>query len=142
MLHNFWFARALEAFKKVIQADPQCAMAYWSVCGGERVRRGIKPADLDELPLLFGHLIFDDADYGHKDGSAHAAAGHVGQDALQVETAAAGRRGSHYRLEERATQGRHRQFRQWNSQRVPRLLSFSKSGNMNAISFHFGFMLS
>src|SRR5438128_8185329 len=29
MLHNFWFARALEAFKKVIQADPQCAMAYW-----------------------------------------------------------------------------------------------------------------
>ena len=31
MLHNFWFARALEAFKKVIQADPQCAMAYWGV---------------------------------------------------------------------------------------------------------------
>ena len=29
ILHNFWFARALEAFKKVIQADPQCAMAYW-----------------------------------------------------------------------------------------------------------------
>jgi tetratricopeptide (TPR) repeat protein len=29
MLHNFWFARALEAFKKVTQADPQCAMAYW-----------------------------------------------------------------------------------------------------------------
>ena len=29
MLHNFWFARALEAFKKVIQSDPQCAMAYW-----------------------------------------------------------------------------------------------------------------
>jgi predicted Zn-dependent protease len=29
MLHNFWFARALEAFKKVIQADPQCAMGYW-----------------------------------------------------------------------------------------------------------------
>jgi hypothetical protein len=29
MLHNFWFARTLEAFKKVIQADPQCAMAYW-----------------------------------------------------------------------------------------------------------------
>jgi tetratricopeptide (TPR) repeat protein len=29
MLHNFWFARAVEAFKKVIQADPQCAMAYW-----------------------------------------------------------------------------------------------------------------
>ena len=29
MLHNFWFARALEAFKKVIQADQQCAMAYW-----------------------------------------------------------------------------------------------------------------
>jgi len=29
LLHNFWYARALEAFNKVIQADPQCAMAYW-----------------------------------------------------------------------------------------------------------------
>ena len=25
----FGIARALEAFNKVIQADPQCAMAYW-----------------------------------------------------------------------------------------------------------------
>ena len=29
LLHNFWYARALEAFHKVIQADPACAMAYW-----------------------------------------------------------------------------------------------------------------
>jgi tetratricopeptide (TPR) repeat protein len=29
LLHNFWYPRALEAFKKVVQADPQCAMAYW-----------------------------------------------------------------------------------------------------------------
>ena len=29
LLHNFWYARALEAFNNVIQADPQCAMAYW-----------------------------------------------------------------------------------------------------------------
>ncbi len=29
LLHNFWYARALQAFNKVIQADPQCAMAYW-----------------------------------------------------------------------------------------------------------------
>ena len=29
LLHNFWYARALEAFNQVIQADPQCAMAYW-----------------------------------------------------------------------------------------------------------------
>ena len=29
LLHNFWFARALEAFNKVVQADPECAMAYW-----------------------------------------------------------------------------------------------------------------
>ena len=29
LLHNFWFARALDAFNKIIQADPQCAMAYW-----------------------------------------------------------------------------------------------------------------
>jgi tetratricopeptide (TPR) repeat protein len=29
LLHNFWYARALEAFDKVIQADPQCAMAFW-----------------------------------------------------------------------------------------------------------------
>jgi hypothetical protein len=29
LLHNFWYPRALEAFNKLIQADPQCAMAYW-----------------------------------------------------------------------------------------------------------------
>ena len=29
LLHNFWYARALEAFNKVTQADPECAMAYW-----------------------------------------------------------------------------------------------------------------
>jgi hypothetical protein len=29
LLHNFWYARALEAFNKIIQADPQCGMAYW-----------------------------------------------------------------------------------------------------------------
>jgi len=29
LLHNFWYARALEAFNKVIQADSQCAIAYW-----------------------------------------------------------------------------------------------------------------
>src|SRR5258705_6652080 len=29
LLHNFWYARALEVFNRVIQADPQCAMAYW-----------------------------------------------------------------------------------------------------------------
>jgi tetratricopeptide (TPR) repeat protein len=29
LLHNFWYPRALEAFNKVTQADPQCAMAYW-----------------------------------------------------------------------------------------------------------------
>src|SRR5258706_11940055 len=29
LLHNFWYLRALQAFNKVIQADPHCAMAYW-----------------------------------------------------------------------------------------------------------------
>jgi tetratricopeptide (TPR) repeat protein len=29
LLHNFWYARALEAFTEVAQQDPQCAMAYW-----------------------------------------------------------------------------------------------------------------
>ena len=29
LLHNFWYARALEAFLKVIRADPTCSMAYW-----------------------------------------------------------------------------------------------------------------
>ena len=29
LLHNFWYERALEAFHKVIQAEPACAMAYW-----------------------------------------------------------------------------------------------------------------
>ena len=29
LLHNFWYARALEAFTDVAQRDPDCAMAYW-----------------------------------------------------------------------------------------------------------------
>jgi tetratricopeptide (TPR) repeat protein len=29
LLHNFWYARALEAFTAIARADPQCAMAYW-----------------------------------------------------------------------------------------------------------------
>src|SRR6516164_9921651 len=29
LLHNFWYPRALSTFERVIQADPECAMAYW-----------------------------------------------------------------------------------------------------------------
>ena len=29
LLHNFWYARALDTFKRIIKADGQCAMAYW-----------------------------------------------------------------------------------------------------------------
>ncbi len=29
LLHNFWYARALDSFNGIILADPQCAMAYW-----------------------------------------------------------------------------------------------------------------
>ena len=29
LLHNFWYARALEHFNQVIKNDPECAMAYW-----------------------------------------------------------------------------------------------------------------
>src|SRR5271165_4125451 len=29
LLHNFWYARALEHFSQVAKDDPQCAMAYW-----------------------------------------------------------------------------------------------------------------
>jgi tetratricopeptide (TPR) repeat protein len=29
LLHNFWYARALERFNHVIKKDPECAMAYW-----------------------------------------------------------------------------------------------------------------
>jgi tetratricopeptide (TPR) repeat protein len=29
LLHNFWYARALEAFTEVAQRDPDCAVAYW-----------------------------------------------------------------------------------------------------------------
>ncbi len=29
LLHNFWYERALEGFNNVIQADPECAIAYW-----------------------------------------------------------------------------------------------------------------
>ena len=29
LLHNFWYARALEHFNEVAKYDPECAMAYW-----------------------------------------------------------------------------------------------------------------
>jgi tetratricopeptide (TPR) repeat protein len=29
LLHNFWYARALQGFEQVIAADPNCALAYW-----------------------------------------------------------------------------------------------------------------
>jgi hypothetical protein len=29
LLHNFWYARALERFNGVLKKDSQCAMAYW-----------------------------------------------------------------------------------------------------------------
>jgi tetratricopeptide (TPR) repeat protein len=29
LLHNFWYARALEHFNQVAKDDPECAMAYW-----------------------------------------------------------------------------------------------------------------
>jgi hypothetical protein len=29
LLHNFWYPRALSTFDQIIQADPECAMAYW-----------------------------------------------------------------------------------------------------------------
>jgi hypothetical protein len=73
--------------------------------------------------LLCRHLALDDADDGHEDGAAHTAAAHVGQDALQVETAAAGRRGSHYRLEDCAAHPPPT-IPAMEFPRVPRLLSF------------------
>ena len=29
LLHNFWYARALQGFHRVAKGDPECAMAYW-----------------------------------------------------------------------------------------------------------------
>jgi hypothetical protein len=29
LLHNFWYSRALSTFDQIIEADPECAMAYW-----------------------------------------------------------------------------------------------------------------
>jgi hypothetical protein len=29
LLHNFWYARALEGFQQVSNVDPACAIAYW-----------------------------------------------------------------------------------------------------------------
>ena len=29
--HSFWFAQAIDAFRKVLEADPSCAMAHWGI---------------------------------------------------------------------------------------------------------------
>lgn len=31
LLHSFWFAESRHAFEAVLQADPDCAMAYWGI---------------------------------------------------------------------------------------------------------------
>lgn len=31
LLHSFWFSAAIDAFSKVLQADPNCAMAHWGI---------------------------------------------------------------------------------------------------------------
>jgi hypothetical protein len=28
-LHNFWYSRAFSTFNQIIEADPECAIAYW-----------------------------------------------------------------------------------------------------------------
>jgi len=38
LLHNFWYARALERFDQVAKNDPECAMAYWGAAIGNRRR--------------------------------------------------------------------------------------------------------
>jgi hypothetical protein len=91
------FTKQCSMLRKLAAASV-CAAADWT----HESFNSKSVSDLASAPLFFGHLIFDDTDDGHKDGSAHAATGHVSEDALQVETAAAGRRGSHYHLEERA----------------------------------------
>jgi tetratricopeptide (TPR) repeat protein len=31
MLHSYWFTRARQTFEKILQQDPNCAIAYWGV---------------------------------------------------------------------------------------------------------------
>lgn len=31
LLHSFWFSAAIDAFSKVLAADPSCAMAHWGI---------------------------------------------------------------------------------------------------------------
>src|SRR4029434_7151160 len=35
LLHSFWYLEALKAFTAVTQADPDCAIGYWSIAMSE-----------------------------------------------------------------------------------------------------------
>src|SRR5881396_3748805 len=45
LLHNFWYARALEAFTEVAQRDPDCAIAYWAPRRPTTIHSGIRRPD-------------------------------------------------------------------------------------------------
>jgi hypothetical protein len=48
LLHNFWYARALERFNQVIKKDSRCAMAYWGAAMTYNHPFGDPPSQNDE----------------------------------------------------------------------------------------------
>ena len=49
LLHNFWYARALEAFRQVSNDDPECAMAYWGAAMSYNHPFWDAPSSADEI---------------------------------------------------------------------------------------------
>jgi hypothetical protein len=50
------------------------------------------------------HLSFDDADDGHENRASNPAATHIGEDALQIHSAATRGSGTHHHLKNRAAE--------------------------------------
>jgi hypothetical protein len=48
--HSFWYRASREAFEQVLQADPQCAMAYWGIALSLLMNPHV-PAPKDNLAL-------------------------------------------------------------------------------------------
>jgi tetratricopeptide (TPR) repeat protein len=40
LLHSFWFDEAIKSFKRVLEIDPRCAMAYWGIALSHHGYRG------------------------------------------------------------------------------------------------------
>src|SRR5258705_7702608 len=102
---NFTERRTITCYEKSStnqRADNDVVSGLWGEQSGLLTHIATGSASVS---LFCRHLVLDDAYDGHEDGAANPAATDVGKNPLKIHpTAAAGRSGSHYHVENCAAQ--------------------------------------